>query len=91
MKKPSPQLRLALAVTGMLSLSACSSGPLIVQTPAPIQTLPVACLTVCEPMPKPLSQGHADLLRWELGAVQAFERCAARHGECVVKLSEESR
>lgn len=72
----------ALIAPAMLSLSACSSQPFVLPTPAPIQTTPAACLTKCPPLPEPAAPAEKSMQRWELDLIQAAEKCTRLHDEC---------
>lgn len=74
---------LALIASATLMLSACSSMP----SGAPIDTTPLQapppeCLKACGSMPEPSGRSEAEMMRWELQAVQWGERCLTINREC---------
>ncbi len=77
---------LVLSVAVMLSLSACSTAPLLTPTvkrqPAP------SCLTKCDPLPPLVDGSELSARRWEFEAIETFSRCRRLHADCVAWVSE---
>jgi hypothetical protein len=62
--------------------------PLIAQT-EPLQVTPSECLEICDPLPKPLSLKHEDILLWHFRVVQWSETCGIIPLRCSRALSND--
>lgn len=71
-----------LLVSAMLSLSACSTRPLMPQTDIP-KVPPAACLAECQPVPKPENGSDFALRIWEYELIDVAGACLRLHRECV--------